>query len=414
MLKSGVAVIPMPMDWDEVKVLFPIKFDPESFTGEPAWEPFHPLAVSFVNELSKALLKDPTVREFPDVAAFAFFCRKANMIRLKENLEKESLFRLGRGLVFHITPSNVPVNFAYSLVAGLLSGNVNIVRVPTKEFEQIRIISNAIRKLSDCPEFTDFSKRISLIRYDRQSQATSALSALCDVRVIWGGDETITEIRKSPLRPRAFDVTFADRYSFCLINADQFVEEKHPLEVAAKFYNDTYYFDQNACTSPHLVIWTGEDDSVDVSRKIFWDNLHDVVIRKQYALQPLWAIDKLSAFYTQAIQSDGIRRLVSPDNLLWQVELKDLSADIDRFRSVAGYFAEYHAKSLAEIAPIIHSRYQTLAYYGFSKSELSAFMETFKPKGIDRIVPIGQTADFSLIWDGYDLIRTLSRICEIR
>ena len=29
--------------------------------------------------------------------------------------------------------------------------------------------------------------------------------------------------------------------------------------------------------------------------------------------------------------------------------------------------------------------------------------------GIDRIVPIGKTADFSLTWDGYDLILQMSR-----
>ena len=29
--------------------------------------------------------------------------------------------------------------------------------------------------------------------------------------------------------------------------------------------------------------------------------------------------------------------------------------------------------------------------------------------GVDRIAPVGHTMDFALTWDGYDLIRTLSR-----
>jgi hypothetical protein len=33
--------------------------------------------------------------------------------------------------------------------------------------------------------------------------------------------------------------------------------------------------------------------------------------------------------------------------------------------------------------------------------------------GIDRIVPIGKTTDFNLIWDGYDLINVLSRECMV-
>ena len=45
--------------------------------------------------------------------------------------------RVGRGIVFHITPSNVPLNFAYSWLSGILSGNLNIVRVASKKSEQM-------------------------------------------------------------------------------------------------------------------------------------------------------------------------------------------------------------------------------------------------------------------------------------
>ena len=30
-------------------------------------------------------------------------------------------------------------------------------------------------------------------------------------------------------------------------------------------------------------------------------------------------------------------------------------------------------------------------------------------KGIDRVVPFGKTLDIGLVWDGYDLIREMSR-----
>ena len=31
-------------------------------------------------------------------------------------------------------------------------------------------------------------------------------------------------------------------------------------------------------------------------------------------------------------------------------------------------------------------------------------------KGIDRIVPIGHTMDFDLLWDGYDLVSQMTRV----
>ena len=43
------------------------------------------------------------------------------------------------------------------------------------------------------------------------------------------------------------------------------------------------------------------------------------------------------------------------------------------------------------------------------KPELKDFIMSNRPKGIDRIVPLGKTLNFSLIWDGYDLIYSMSR-----
>ena len=43
------------------------------------------------------------------------------------------------------------------------------------------------------------------------------------------------------------------------------------------------------------------------------------------------------------------------------------------------------------------------------KEELRRFVTANGLRGIDRIAPVGHTMDFALTWDGYDLIRTLSR-----
>ena len=85
--------------------------------------------LEYLDELSKLLIKDSSIREYPDVATFAFYCRKANLINLRNAFLKEGRIKVGRGIIFHIAPSNVPVNFAYSLVAGLLSGNANVIRI---------------------------------------------------------------------------------------------------------------------------------------------------------------------------------------------------------------------------------------------------------------------------------------------
>ena len=73
--------------------------------------PFAEERMEFLNALSARLRKDPRTAQYTDVAAFAFWCRKANTKRLSEQLTRDGI-RIGKGLVFHIAPSNVPVNFA--------------------------------------------------------------------------------------------------------------------------------------------------------------------------------------------------------------------------------------------------------------------------------------------------------------
>nr|MBC8489739.1 acyl-CoA reductase [Bacteroidota bacterium] len=379
MLKYAGAAIPMQSNFNSIEFLKPVATsDYESFLKLPPMATFSAEVIDYLNSLSRLLNQDPRVRQYPDVATFSFFCRKANIVQLKNKFTHDGIIRLGRGVVFHIAPSNVPVNFAFSLIAGLLSGNSNIVRVPSKNFAQVSIIVDAINKLSQESEHTNVSNRIVLVKYDRSDNATKQFSLHCDVRIIWGGDETIHHIRGNLLQPRSFDITFADRYSICAINADKYIQEPSTEMIATGFYNDTYLFDQNACTSPHLIVWLGSKDNVKQAQNNFWNSLYKIV-KKKYHVQPVLAIDKMTSFYNQTIQMENIRLETRKDNLLWRVNLEELSKDIEQFRCKSGYFSEYHADSLFDLSKIINRKYQTLSYYGFSKEELSGFIRQAKP-----------------------------------
>ena len=103
----------------------------------------------FLDELSKKIISDREAKKFSDLISFAFWCRKSNIDLISSNFEEKNL-RVGRGLIFHIAPSNVPINFAFSFVFGLLSGNCNVVRVPSKPFKQVdilfRVLNNIFKK----------------------------------------------------------------------------------------------------------------------------------------------------------------------------------------------------------------------------------------------------------------------------
>lgn len=375
-------------------------------------EVFSTLTCSWLSDLSRFLLKDPKTRKYPDVATFAFFCRKANLSKLKANHYNPNKIRIGKGIAFHIAPSNVPVNFAYTLISGLLAGNINIVKIPSKYFEQIDIIINAINKTLENPEFDEVKKRIFVIKYDTNSETTSIISKICDLRIIWGGNETVSNIKSIKSNPKSLDISFPDRYSISLIDAKSYLELKEKNRLSESFYNDTYLFDQNACTAPHSLFWVGRDEDIERSKTIFWELLDKKINEKQYNLNDISAIDKLVTFYSQSINKVSITK-INKNNLIWRVDNKELNQNIDDFRCASGYFNEFKINHIDELNNIIKRNYQTLSYFGINKNEFISFFNKKRPLGIDRVVPIGKTLDFSLNWDGYDLINQMSRIIEI-
>ena len=406
-------MIHMEQVYDNLSFLFPKEKTLNEIVKNGPLEIFSDDAILFLDALSKELINSSEIRKFPDLATFAFFCRNANIVQLKKKYINEDIIRLGRGVIFHIAPSNVPVNFAYSLISGILSGNVNIVRVPSKIFEQVNIITNCILNLANTNQFNSITDRIVLLRYDRTTSNTDLFSSVCDVRVIWGGNETIDIIRKSKIPSKSYDITFANRYSICLIDATNYLEYENKKQIAQGFYNDTYLFDQNACTAPHSIIWLGESEEVSKAKILFWEKLNDLIELNYDAIPAVIAVDKLTTFYTQAINLEGVTKEDVKNNSLWRINLTELNSEVDSYTCSSGYFQEFRINSLQDLKKIVNRKYQTMSYFGIPKIELSNFIIQSNLFGIDRIVPIGRTLDFSLNWDGYDLIRSLSRTCEI-
>jgi hypothetical protein len=83
------------------------------------------------------------------------------------------------------------------------------------------LINCAINKALENHE--NIKPYIALIKYGHSAETNRYLSSIADVRVIWGGDETIREIREFSLKPRATEITFADRYSLAVIDSDTYM-----------------------------------------------------------------------------------------------------------------------------------------------------------------------------------------------
>lgn len=363
---------------------------------------FDEYIVEFLNDLSRELLKTTDKKLYPDIISYAFWIRKANIDKERKRFEDRSQ-KMGKGLSFHITPSNVPVNFAVSMTSALLAGNACVIRLSDKPFPQVDIITQAINRLLDTT-YMQLKDRLCIMRYAHDDEITSWLCGQCDIRIVWGGDRTIKAMRTYAIPPRTTELTFSDRHSICVIHADEYLK-RDGEKIADLFYTDTYYTDQNACSSPRIVIWMGKEKKQ--ARKQFWGILKDKV-RQEYEFSPVLAVDKREALCELAIQNPQVR-LLEQDNICTRVELTDIPDGLMEHKLYGGYFFEYETDCLDDIVPLLSKACQTVSYLGIEPEKINEIVTTNGVRGVDRIVPLGHTMDLSFFWDGNDMIEAMSR-----
>lgn len=363
---------------------------------------FSDQAVEFLADLSRELLKDQRTKFCVDVTSYAYWIRKASIENVKtKHIDYKN--RIGRGIAFHVAPSNVPVNFAVSMTSSLLAGNCTIIRVSNKQFIQVEIICDAINKLLHSTH-KNMIPYFCIIRYEHSDEITAELSSICDVRIIWGGNRTIETIRKAPIPPRAIEMAFADRHSIAIINADEYLKCDCD-EIAKGFYTDTYYSDQNACSSPRLVMWLG--NNVEQARQLFWEKL-DELVKRDYDMKPIQAVDKYTSMCMLGMKYKG-QRLVSHDNYVMRVEVDQLTSELMEYKNGGGYFFEYIGEDVDEVVPVLTKKCQTISVLGIDKSVVKKVVFDHGVRGVDRIVELGQTMGLEFIWDGYKMIESMSR-----
>ncbi|SOB91326.1 acyl-CoA reductase LuxC [Ureibacillus xyleni] len=366
--------------------------------------PFDDEVVRFTQSLSKRLLQ---YRQIPEIVALGFWLRKTNVQSMKENWETEKSGKVikARGTVFHIAPSNVDTIFVYSWMLSLLAGNRNIIRISSKE-KSNPLLDAIILELSR-PEFEKIANMTIICTYSYEEKATKILSSICHTRVVWGGDTTVQTIRQIPLASMANELVFPDRFSLAAFSSEVVLtlDEENLEQLLEQFYNDVFWFDQMACSSPRLVVWSGE--KIAQAKTRFWKAFERKVYGKRYELMAANQVLKYSTSLWLSVNKEVSQ--INNKTYFSRIQLTDFSPEVRERHCGGGVFFEYHVNKLIDIASIIIDKDQTLAYFGYEKEELIELVQKIPTRGLDRVVPIGQALNFDGVWDGQSFINSFTR-----
>ena len=113
------------------------------------------------------------------------------------------------GILLHIAAGNVDGLPAYSVVEGLLAGNINLLKLPSLDRGTSLLLLHELGKRE--PRLRDF-----LYVFDVPSTDLASLSALAEIAdgiVVWGGDEAVTAARRLAA-PNTKLITWGHKLSF--------------------------------------------------------------------------------------------------------------------------------------------------------------------------------------------------------
>lgn len=369
---------------------------------------FDPAVIDFLEDLSKHFTKDPACRQYPEVYALGFWCRRAHIEKIRSGYSASG--RCGRGLSLHIAPSNMPTMFAYSWITSLLAGNPNVVRLSGRQSEITEAALQGIEQVLGRPGYEELRRQNAFITFPRGHKALEELSLQAAARVIWGGDETVAGISSVPKAADCVDITFPDKYSAALLRISDLrnMEERELKHLAHLFYNDTYGADQNACSSPKTVFWLcdeNEDEAGQV-RNRWWNAVAEEA--KAYDLQPWMATEKYRILCRNYAEQDGLGPVQKWGNRLYVASCDGFQGELSRLAARFGLFYERKIRETDEIMPFMEAKMQTIVSSGSGQADLYEAIRGAGCTGADRVCAIGEALDFNTVWDRKDLVELLS------
>lgn len=159
------------------------------------------------------------------------------------------------GIFLHVLSGNVFLVGIGSFLEGLVTGNVNILKMSSGEKV---FLPHFLESLVECDTDGVVSRSVAVIDYSSsQTDVMETFKKRVDGIVVWGGEEAVRAYRND-LPARTKVIVYGPKLSVAMVTNDG-LREWGPEKVAEKLAFEMAVWDQNACTAPQLCFVEGRD-----------------------------------------------------------------------------------------------------------------------------------------------------------
>lgn len=316
-----------------------------------------------------------------------------------------------KGIIGHWLSGNVPILGLLTIIQGIITKNVNILKVASsysdvipillKSFEDIEIRTSNSNKLKG----SDLLNTIAVIYFNKDNtDAGKIMSNNCDVRLVWGGNEAVNSISGLPRKVMSDDIIFGPKLSFMAIGKDSFNSERLFKKITRKAATDISVFDQTACASPHTIF---VEDGGNYSAYQFAEKLAIEMEKTLYRI-PIGEVDKEREHLISSKRAlyEFIGNVWSSENSEWTV-LYDKNFEL----AEPIYSRTITVRPVKDIMKVVEFASDEIQTIGLSLqgSQRLDFAKIVSSKGVERCPDIGLMTHFENPWDGEFVMQKMIR-----
>ncbi len=172
------------------------------------------------------------------------------------------------GIVAHISAGNVFVGGVDSLIQGIITKNVNIMKMSSNDPIFPILFAESLKTVD---ETGILYKSLAIIPWKGgDEEIESVLKTRCNGIVVYGGAETIKSYRDG-LGLHTKLIEYGPKYSFVIVDSNELMKRgiKNVSRLIAK---DVTMWEQSACSSPHVVYI----NSYDVAEQLLYQLSEDL------------------------------------------------------------------------------------------------------------------------------------------
>lgn len=315
-----------------------------------------------------------------------------------------------KGLVSHWVAGNVPLLSMLILVQSIITKNKNIVKLSAQTENTLIHLLEPLNKIKIKYLGKTYSgKRIlqSLVicSFSRNDiNENKLISQLADVKISWGGGNSMEAIKKLPSKTNCHNILFGPKTSFSIVSQDYLEFNNNYKRYFLKMARDISSFEQKACSSPHTIFYKGTqiddfcsklsealDITLEMIPKVNMENEHSHILD---AIE----MGEFTGKIWKNKNNDWV--IIKNDNFVLELPVFSRVIFIKQ------------ANDLKSIYPLIHEEVQTISLGLIGKEKIN-IANDLSNLGVIRFPDPGLMTNFDNPWDGKLVISELVKFSTL-